>query len=228
MGRTDGLGVEVYWSVRSPYSYLVTPRLFQLHKGSNAKVSVRPVYPHAVRMPEMIESRSALWLAYFKLDIVRTADFLGLPLAWPTPDPVAVDAQTGRLLADQSRVRDLTWRIAAAEELGAGIAYIHHLSRLLWSPEVEDWSSGRQLDDVAARAGVDPEHVSRLVDRDHERLERVVQDNQRRETDIGHWGAPVMVFRGEPFFGQDRFDQLVWRLRQHGLEGFTEHMGDDA
>jgi 2-hydroxychromene-2-carboxylate isomerase len=26
-----------------------------------------------------------------------------------------------------------------------------------------------------------------------------------------------MVFEGEPFFGQDRFDLLVWRLRQHGL-----------
>ncbi len=33
----------------------------------------------------------------------------------------------------------------------------------------------------------------------------------------GHWGVPMMVFGGEPFFGQDRIDQLVWRLRQAGL-----------
>jgi 2-hydroxychromene-2-carboxylate isomerase len=26
-----------------------------------------------------------------------------------------------------------------------------------------------------------------------------------------------MVFEGEPFFGQDRFDQLVWRMGQKGL-----------
>jgi hypothetical protein len=26
-----------------------------------------------------------------------------------------------------------------------------------------------------------------------------------------------MCFRGEPFFGQDRFDHLFWRLRQNGL-----------
>jgi len=26
-----------------------------------------------------------------------------------------------------------------------------------------------------------------------------------------------MVFNGEPFFGQDRIDLLVWRMRQHGL-----------
>ena len=33
----------------------------------------------------------------------------------------------------------------------------------------------------------------------------------------GHWGVPTMVFADEPFFGQDRIDLLVWRLRQHGL-----------
>lgn len=27
-----------------------------------------------------------------------------------------------------------------------------------------------------------------------------------------------MVFDGEPFFGQDRFDQLMWRLRKNGFD----------
>jgi hypothetical protein len=26
-----------------------------------------------------------------------------------------------------------------------------------------------------------------------------------------------MVFEAEPFFGQDRFDQLKWRMEQKGL-----------
>ena len=26
-----------------------------------------------------------------------------------------------------------------------------------------------------------------------------------------------MEFNGEPFFGQDRFDQFFWRLQQNGL-----------
>jgi len=26
-----------------------------------------------------------------------------------------------------------------------------------------------------------------------------------------------MAFNGEPFFGQDRLDLLVWRLKQNGL-----------
>ena len=27
-----------------------------------------------------------------------------------------------------------------------------------------------------------------------------------------HWGVPTMVYRGAPFFGQDRIDVRAWRL----------------
>ena len=30
----------------------------------------------------------------------------------------------------------------------------------------------------------------------------------------GHWGVPLMVFQGEPFYGQDRFDQLIWCMKE--------------
>ncbi len=33
----------------------------------------------------------------------------------------------------------------------------------------------------------------------------------------GHWGVPLSVLDGEPFYGQDRFDLLVWRLEQKWL-----------
>ena len=33
----------------------------------------------------------------------------------------------------------------------------------------------------------------------------------------GHWGVPTLVFDGEPFFGQDRIDLALWRLKQAGL-----------
>lgn len=28
----------------------------------------------------------------------------------------------------------------------------------------------------------------------------------------GHWGVPFMIYQDEPFYGQDRFDQLLWRM----------------
>lgn len=33
----------------------------------------------------------------------------------------------------------------------------------------------------------------------------------------GHWGVPLRALDGEPFYGQGRFDLLVWRLEQKGL-----------
>jgi hypothetical protein len=30
-----------------------------------------------------------------------------------------------------------------------------------------------------------------------------------------------MVFRGEPFFGQDRIDVLLWRMQRFGLQQRT-------
>jgi 2-hydroxychromene-2-carboxylate isomerase len=33
----------------------------------------------------------------------------------------------------------------------------------------------------------------------------------------GHYGVPLMVYEGEPFFGQDRYDQLLWRMQQQGM-----------
>ena len=33
-----------------------------------------------------------------------------------------------------------------------------------------------------------------------------------------HWGVPTMVFQGEPFFGQDKIELLLWRMQQKGLE----------
>jgi len=45
----------------------------------------------------------------------------------------------------------------------------------------------------------------------------VIEENQRAQRAGGHWGVPMIVFVGEPFFGQDRFEQFRWRLGQHGL-----------
>ena len=59
--------------------------------------------------------------------------------------------------------------------------------------------------------------MSAAVDADPARFAAVVEENQTAQRAAGHWGVPMMVFGGEPFFGQDRFDQLKWRMEQAGL-----------
>lgn len=43
------LAYDLFWSFRSPYSYLVTPRLVALERDFNVAATVRIVYPIAVR-----------------------------------------------------------------------------------------------------------------------------------------------------------------------------------
>ena len=56
------------------------------------------------------------------------------------------------------------------------------------------------------------------VDSEAGRLAAVVEESQIAQRAAGHWGVPMIVFDGEPFFGQDRFDQFKWRLDQKGLK----------
>ena len=46
------LRYDLYWSFRSPYSYMVTPRLMALERDYDVACQVRPVYPLAVRTPD--------------------------------------------------------------------------------------------------------------------------------------------------------------------------------
>jgi 2-hydroxychromene-2-carboxylate isomerase len=52
------LTYDLYWSFRSPYSYLVTPRLVELERDYDVSANVRVVYPIAVRSP--ISSRTTI------------------------------------------------------------------------------------------------------------------------------------------------------------------------
>jgi 2-hydroxychromene-2-carboxylate isomerase len=59
--------------------------------------------------------------------------------------------------------------------------------------------------------------LDRVIIAEPERHETVLAANDAALRAPGHWGVPTAVFQSEPFFGQDRLETLVWRLRQHGL-----------
>lgn len=220
------LSFDLYWSVRSPYSYLATPRLFELCRDFDVSCRVRPVYPHAMRDPDALQKRGELWLGYFKRDIVRTAAFLSLPLRWPNPDPVAVDGATGRALPEQPLARRLTHLIAAAAETGQGLPFVHELSAILWSPTAPDWTVPGVLEGVCDRAGLALDDLESDITARSDHFEAIVRNNDRDEHVAGHWGVPVMVFDDEPFFGQDRIDQLTWRMRAKGLKPKSHSYSD--
>jgi len=211
------LSYDLYWSFRSPYSYLVTPRLWQLEQEYDVRANVRVVYPIAVRQPDFFAKSDPLWFSYFARDIFRSAQFVGLPFAWASPDPVVMDPATRSYPKEQPYIHRLTRMGQAAAERGKGLAFLHEVSKTIWSGEVKNWHQGDHLQRAAERAELDFADLEAAVAADPEGLDRKIEASQDAQRVGGHYGVPLMVFEGEPFFGQDRFDQLKWRLEQKGL-----------
>lgn len=212
------LAVDLFWSFRSPYSYLATPRIVALEARYDLRVEVRPVLPLAVRDPEFFQKVNPLWPAYLLRDTIRIAEFHGIDYAWPRPDPVVQDYRTGRVAEQQPYIHRLTRLGVEAAARGRGLPFLFEVSRTLWSGNVTDWHEGPHLAEATARAGLSLEELEKAIAPDPEARDRRIEENQSALEAAGHWGVPTLVFDGEPFFGQDRLDLLVWRMEQKGLE----------
>lgn len=70
---------------------------------------------------------------------------------------------------------------------------------------------------ACARAGLDFGELSAEAQDDAAALDAAIAANQAALEAAGHWGVPTLVFKGEPFFGQDRIAMAQWRMEQHGL-----------
>lgn len=215
--------IDLFWSFRSPYSYLATPRLVEMAREYDLDVRVRPVYPLAVRSGEFFRQVNPLWIAYLMRDTYRIAEMQGLPYRWPRPDPVVVDPDTRAATPNQPYIHRLTRLGCAAADAGHGLDFLDQVSRVLWSGEIVNWHEGDHLSRAAERAGLDLAVLDLEIALQPEKYEAIIQANQKAHQDAGHWGVPTMVFEGEPFFGQDRLDVLLWRLKQHGLKPRRTH-----
>ena len=123
--------------------------------------------------------------------------------------------KTRKIAEDQPYIFRLLRLGVLAAERGKGLDFICEVSRAIWSGE--RWLEGDALKDAVARAGLDLEEMDKAAEAEATRLDDVVAANEAAQQDAGHWGVPLMVFAGEPFFGQDRIEALIWRLKQHGL-----------
>ena len=210
------LTVDLYWSFRSPYSYLATGRLASMARQYDVDINVKIVAPLAVRDPSFFERSDPRWLRYTLTDVFRLSQMLDIPLGPPNPDPIVQDIETREIAPEQPHIFRLLRLGALATERGRGLPFIDEVSRLIWSGQVK-CTEADHLQQAVARAGLDLEEMEQVVEREAARLDKAVEDNEADQSEAGHWGVPLMVFDGEPFFGQDRIDCLLWRMRQKGL-----------
>ena len=245
----DPIEVDVYWSMRSPYSYLALNRLVWLNSNYNVNVNIRPVLPVAVRSTKGGSGKAGgLFSITYKVpdsvwDAERQGKFLGTPFNFPVPDPIwQVWNPKGKVPGPENwlfthppeKQPYIFWltRLACYAQLqGKAIDFVNQVSYLIWSGVVNPTNPNAAKDPAKGHwPNYVKEYMNRVDGLDHKKAIKYIRknpkeidqcwiDNAEGMARTGHGGVPLMVIKGqdEPFFGGDRFDQFVWRLRQNGL-----------
>jgi 2-hydroxychromene-2-carboxylate isomerase len=211
------LSVDLFFSFRSPYSYLALPKTLKLVADYDVTVNLRPVYPLAVRVPGFFKRTNPQFLPYVALDSNRVAMRENVPYRFPRPDPIVQDMTTLDVADNQPYIHRLTRLGAAAQLEGRALGFVDAIDRVLWDGTVSGWNEGDHLARAAAAAGFDLTAMDAAISADPDRYELIIAGNEQDHAASGHWGVPTFVFDNEPFFGQDRIDLLIWRMESKGL-----------
>ncbi|MEZ5682202.1 MAG: 2-hydroxychromene-2-carboxylate isomerase [Erythrobacter sp.] len=210
------LTADLFFSFRSPYSYLSVGRYRAMAEEYDLEIALRPVYPLAVRQPDFFERNHPNWLGYTMRDMIRVAQFHEIPFGAPRPDPIIQNVMTREIAEDQPYIRRVTRMGQAAARRGRGLVFAAEAGRMIWGGQ-ENWHEGNHLATALERAGLDAAEVEAEVTAEAKALDTEIAANQDALEVAGHWGVPTLVFDGEPFFGQDRIEMVKWRMEQKGL-----------
>ncbi len=181
--------MDVFFSFRSPYSYLALPQLMGLRERLGLQVQVRPVLPMVMRGLAVPKSKRL----YIIHDAKREADRLGIPFG-RVCDPLGKGIEYCMALF-----------FRCAQGTGSELELIHAISKGVWS-EARDVAHLPDLIELAARAGIGEADVRRAMQDD--RWRQQAQANRDALTDLGLWGVPSFRIGGYATWGQDRIPPL--------------------
>ncbi|PIC02309.1 hypothetical protein CSW60_07820 [Caulobacter sp. X] len=183
--------IELWFSFRSPYSWLVMPRIRRLARAYGARLDLRPILPMVMRGLAVPRIKTL----YIALDCKREAERLGLPFG-AIVDPVGAGAERALAVLHHALPLGLGEEFA---ELGLKAAFADGIAL------AED----KGLFDVARRAGLTDAQTAAALADDGWRTR--VATNRAALLDAGLWGAPTFRVSGGPaHWGQDR----LWMLEQ--------------
>ena len=193
--------LEMFYSFRSPYSYLALKRTFDIADAFGLTLEVKPVLPMVMRGMAVPKPK----LLYIAKDACREAERLGIPFG-KMFDPVGLGAE--RCIAafyyakSQGRERDFL--------LAAGKA--------IWSEGI-DVATDEGMEHVAERSGLFWPELKGSMTLDDWRT--TAEENRNAMTEAGVWGVPSFRIGEVALWGQDR-DWLLARMIEdmcHGGDG---------
>ncbi len=196
--------IDFFFSLRSPYSAIVVPRVFELARLTGAQVRLRYVLPMVMRgLPVPRHKRM-----YIARDAAREARARQIPFG-RINDPVGRPTERGLAL--------LHW----AEREGRGPAYLQSFVHGVWA-EGLDAGSARGLRRIVERAGLNWSQAQAPLK--SERWRAVAEANRLELLAHGLWGVPSFSVGDCTVWGQDR----LWAVQEALLRQADHPASGDA
>lgn len=181
--------LELYFSFRSPYSYLALGRTFALADRYHLDLQIKPVLPMVMRGLKVPRAKRF----YLLKDAGREAERNGIPFG-RVADPLGIGVE--RCMAG----------LACARKYGREREYLLAAAEMIWSEGV-DVASDRGLAAVVERAGLDWSEFQNYLS--NEDWREAAERNQEALYGMGAWGVPSFRLNSETVvWGQDRFEIL--------------------
>jgi 2-hydroxychromene-2-carboxylate isomerase len=201
--QDDGsLTLEIYPSVRSPYSSIIFDTVVDFATRSGVKLVTRPVLPMVMRGAPVTFAKGK----YILFDASREAEALGM--RWGNVyDPIGEPVRRALAL--------FPW----ADAQGKGVALVSNFLRMAWRERVNT-STTKGLRKVVDASGLDWSEARKQLDDTN--WEAVIEDNRLTMYSDGLWGVPsyrLLESDGScllSIWGQDRL-WLVSRAIQRRL-----------
>lgn len=188
-GRNPTL--QLFASLRSPYTYLALGRARRLAATCGATLRLRYVLPMVMRGLPVPRAKQL----YILLDAKREAERLGLPFG-DVCDPVGEGARRGLAVLHAACLA------AKADDPAPGFDFFESFCRGVWAEGV-DSTTARGLYVIADRAGLTRAFVDDALARTDWRA--AAEANRAALFARGLWGAPTMQVDERPaHWGQDR------------------------
>lgn len=189
-GENTAEPVVMYFSLRSPYSYLGLEKAVRLARRYQRRLLIKPVLPMVMRGLSVPPVKKM----YIFLDTKREAERAGIPYG-RVADPLGAGVERCYALFDY------------AVSQGLGVAYLLSCARGV-NAEGLHADSDRDLAIMVRRAGLNWERARTHLSNTDWRL--WAEQNMQTLSGLGLWGVPCFYYRDRVVWGQDR----VWVIEQ--------------
>ena len=199
--------VRIYTDYKSPFAYVANKRLFELEEKHGVELEWLPYTLRVAEFMGTVEERTPhFWrkVRYGYMDARRYANAQGLTMKGPRRIYDAFYSSVGMLFAQRH---------------GFFRAYHDTAFRRFWSHDLEIDDLAAISDLIASLSGSPGEFKAYVEGPARGEHDRIIEEAEA----LGVFGVPTMVFNGELFWGGDRIDMLIERIRNP--EGIAAALG---